>query len=268
MIRKLLIALLIFGTCSIAKAQKSTPANMVPVAGGTFVPLYGSNKQAVPVQTFLMDQYPVTNADFEAFLTENPNWKKTEVKKLFADAGYLRHWKADATVGADAAKLKDSPVINVSWFAAKAYCECQGKRLPTVNEWEFAALASETKRDASSDPSFYQRSLDWYSQPNPKYLPPVQESFRNYYGLYGMIGLVWEWTSDFNSALLVGESRANNSLDRQLFCGAGSTGASDVKNYVAFMRYAFRSSLKANYTVGNLGFRCVTNLPAKATAKR
>ena len=250
------------------QAQKSTSANMVPVAGGTFVPLYGSNKQAVSVPGFLMDNYPVTNAEFEAFIADNQRWKKTAVKKLFADAGYLRHWSSTGNIGADALKVKDSPVINVSWFAAKAYCECQGKRLPTVNEWEFAALASETKPDASSDPGFYQRSLDWYSQPNPKYLPPVQESFRNYYGLYGMIGLVWEWTSDFNSALIVGESRANSSLDRQLFCGAGSTGASDVKNYVAFMRYAFRSSLKANYTVGNLGFRCVKDLPDKTTAKR
>ncbi len=232
------------------------------------MPLYGSNNQSVSVQDFIMDKYPVTNAQYEAFVAEYPKWKKSEVKALFADAGYLKHWSSDLGVGTNANKLKDSPVINVSWFAAKAYCECQGKRLPTVNEWEFAALASETKKDASSEPSFYQRSLDWYSQPNPKYLPPVQNAFKNYYGLYGMIGLVWEWTSDFNSALIVGESRQNASLDRQLFCGAGSTGASDVKNYVAFMRYAFRSSLKANYTVANLGFRCVQDVPAKTTAQK
>ncbi|SIQ95718.1 formylglycine-generating enzyme family protein [Pontibacter lucknowensis] len=266
--RRLLTILLMLGACSIAQAQKGTPANMVHVKGGTFVPLYGSNNQSVSVQDFIMDKYPVTNAQYEAFVAEYPKWKKSEVKALFADAGYLKHWSSDLGVGTNSDKLKDSPVINVSWFAAKAYCECQGKRLPTVNEWEFAALASETKKDASSEPSFYQRSLDWYSQPNPKYLPPVQNAFKNYYGLYGMIGLVWEWTSDFNSALIVGESRQNASLDRQLFCGAGSTGASDVKNYVAFMRYAFRSSLKANYTVANLGFRCVQDVPAKTTAKK
>ncbi|TXK47593.1 formylglycine-generating enzyme family protein [Pontibacter qinzhouensis] len=241
---------------------------MVEVAGGTFVPLYGSNNQAVSVPGFLLDKYPVTNSEFEAFLAANQKWKKSEVKKLFADAGYLKHWAGNAEVGEEAEKLKDSPVVNVSWFVAKAYCECQGKRLPTVNEWEYAAMASETKRNAASDPGFYQRSLDWYSQPNPKYLPPVQQSFRNVYGLYGMIGLVWEWTSDYNSALIVGESRANASLDRQLFCGAGSTGASDVKNYVAFMRYAFRSSLKPNYTVTNLGFRCARNASVKVTASR
>jgi formylglycine-generating enzyme len=259
--------MLVLGACGIAQAQKGSPANMAPIKGGTFVPLYGSNNQAVSVQEFLLDKYPVTNAQYEAFVAQYPKWRKSEVKALFADAGYLKHWASPLGVGPEADKLKDSPVINVSWFAAKAYCECQGKRLPTVNEWEYAALADEKSKDASSDPNFYQRSLDWYSKPNPKQLPPVSTAFKNYYGLYGMIGLVWEWTSDFNSALIVGESRQNASLDRQLFCGAGSTGASDVKNYVAFMRYAFRSSLKANYTVGNLGFRCAQDVPAQNTAK-
>ncbi|GAA4445340.1 formylglycine-generating enzyme family protein [Pontibacter saemangeumensis] len=256
MLSRLLIVLMMAGVCYKAQAQKSLPQNMVNVKGGTFVPLYGDENGPVEVQSFLLDAYPVTNAEYAAFLEKNPKWNKGEVKKIFADENYLRHWANGQNIGPDAGKISNSPVVNVSWFAAKAYCECQGKRLPTVAEWEYTALASETKANAANDDKFYQRSLDWYSQPNPKYLPPVQQGFRNYYGAYGMIGLVWEWTQDFNSALLIGESRSDASLDRQLFCGSGSSGAKDVKNYVAFMRYAFRSSLKANYTVGNLGFRC------------
>ena len=53
---------------------------------------------------------------------------------------------------------------------------------------------------------------------------------------------------------------AVNGLDRQLFCGGGSQGARDVQIYPAFMRYGFRSSLKANYCVHNLGFRCAKDL--------
>jgi formylglycine-generating enzyme required for sulfatase activity len=45
-------------------------------------------------------------------------------------------------------------------------------------------------------------------------------------------------------------------LERQLFCGAGSVGAKDPGNFAAFMRFGFRSSLRAGYTVHNLGFRC------------
>lgn len=238
---------------------QSPPANMKMIKGGTYVPLYGSDTMPVKVKDFFMDMYPVTNAEYLEFVKKYPAWRKSGVRKIFADQNYLRHWAGDTVLGAYEYHLKRSPVTNVSWFAAKAYCECQGKRLATIDEWEFAARASETKPNASDDASFYQRSLEWYSKPNPKILPSVDSGFRNYFGVYGLIGLVWEWNSDFNSALLIGESRANNGLDRQLFCGAGSVGSKDTKNYAAYMRYAFRSSLKANYTVSNLGFRCVKN---------
>jgi formylglycine-generating enzyme len=237
-------------------SQKQPKDKMVLIKGGTYVPLYGTDSVPVKVDPYLLDLYPVTNSEFEEFLKKYPQWKKSSVKKLFADGHYLKHWENDDSIGANEEKIRNSPVIFVSWFAAKAYCECQGKRLPTVDEWEFAAIASENKPNAADEESFYQKSLDWYSKPNPKFLPPVDTGFKNYYGVYGLIGMVWEWTLNFNSSMLIGESRANASLDRQLFCGAGSSGAKDVKNYVAFMRYAFRSSVKANYNVSNLGFRC------------
>lgn len=253
--------------CHITVAQKTPPQQMATIKSGTFVPLYGADKAPVPVKAFLLDTYPVTNAEFLAFVKQNPQWQKSKVKRLFADQNYLRHWASDESIGADAAKISNSPIVNVSWFAAKAYCECQGKRLPSVNEWEYAALASESKADATNDERFYQRSLEWYSQPNPQYLPPVQKSFRNYYGVYGMIGLVWEWTSDYNSAMLVDDARSTGSSDQQQFCGSGASNASNVKNYVAFMRYAFRSSLKANYTVANLGFRCAQSSKVSVAQK-
>ena len=259
MFQKLMIAFLFAGACSNIQAQGILPANMVFVKGGTFQPLYGTDTIPVKVNSFRLDKYPVTNAEFLGFVENNPKWRKSAVKKIFADERYLQKWTSDLSLGPETARIKNSPVVNVSWFAAKAYCECQGKRLATVEEWEYAALASETKANAANDDKFYQRSIEWYSKPNPQYLPPVQEGFKNFYGLYGMIGMVWEWTQDFNSAMVVGESRADVTLDRQLFCGSGSDGAKDTKNYVAFMRYAFRSSLKANYTVANLGFRCAAD---------
>jgi protein SCO1/2 len=73
----------------------------------------------------------------------------------------------------------------------------------------------------------------------------------------GIPGPLQEWLEDFNSALATGESRADNAVDRSLFCGSGTTGASDLLDYPAFLRHAFRSSLDARYSLSNLGFRGV-----------
>ena len=113
------------------------------------------------------------------------------------------------------------------------------------------------QRDASSDQAFRARVRTWYGQPRPDPLPPVDRGVQNIYGVKGLHDLVQEWTEDFNSALVTGESRADAALDRSLFCGSGAIGAADFEDYAAFMRYAFRSSLDARYGLAHLGFRGV-----------
>lgn len=61
----------------------------------------------------------------------------------------------------------------------------------------------------------------------------------------------------FNTAFVTGESRGDTALEKSMFCGSGAVGAADPSDYAAFMRFGFRSSLKGNFTVANLGFRCV-----------
>jgi formylglycine-generating enzyme required for sulfatase activity len=226
---------------------------MAKVKGGAYVPLYGADATAVQVDDFYMDPYPVTNSDYLVFLQEHPEWKRSLVKRLFADGNYLINWESDTRLGEKIAP--DAPVTNVSWFAAKSYCECQGKRLPTMDEWEFAAMADETNADARKKADYNQYILGWYEAPHT-YKNPVGSTFKNYWGIYDLHGLVWEWTSDFNSVLLSGESRNGNEGNADLFCGSAAIGASDLMNYAAFMRYAFRASIRANYNVQNLGFRC------------
>lgn len=236
-------------------AQQSAVARaMVKIQGGTYSPLYSLDSQNVQVQSFFMDVYPVTNADFLAFIKKYPDWKRTSVKRLYSDSNYLRHWGSDTLFPKS---LATSPVVNISWFAAKRYCECEGKRLATTAEWELAAKASPTNKDGSRDTAFRQWIFRTLSKPNNSSIPSVGLTAKNYYGVYDLHGLVWEWTYDFNSALTTGESRGNSSLDNSLFCGGGSFASKDVSNYPAFMRFAIRSSVKARYCVPNLGFRCV-----------
>jgi formylglycine-generating enzyme required for sulfatase activity len=103
---------------------------------------------------------------------------------------------------------EDHPVVHIAYEDAKAYCEWAGKRLPTEAEWEYAA------RGKSGTSQF-----QWGDEltPEGKYLAnffqgdfphantiadgfertaPVGSFPPNDYGLYDMIGNVWEWTSD------------------------------------------------------------------------
>ena len=230
---------------------------MARVKAGVFVPLYGVDSAQVSVDEFLMDVYPVTNAEFLDFVKNKPEWKRSNVKRLFADKGYLNNWEDDETIPQNLSP--ESPVTNVSWFAAKKYCECQDKRLPTVDEWEYAAMADEVVPDARKLEDYNQFILSWYEAPHT-FKNTVGGTFKNYWGIYDLHGLVWEWTQDFNSVLISGESRKDVDKDSNLFCGSAAVGASDLMNYAAFMRYAFRGSIKANYSVKNLGFRCVKDV--------
>lgn len=252
---------LVFGIAILLQGQAYCQSGpMVEIKGGEFIPLYGTTTE-VKVNDILMDVYPVTNAEFLEFVKKNPKWKKSQVKQLFADESYLINWKDDETFSQE--QKPNSPVTNVSWYAAKNYCECQGKRLPTVDEWEYVAMANKTKADAREEVTYNKFILSWYETPHT-FKNEIGSTFKNYYGVYDLHGLVWEWTLDFNSVLLSGESRRDATGDNNLFCGAAAVGASDLMNYAAFMRYAFRGSVKANYSIKNLGFRCVKDVAPDA----
>ncbi len=243
------LSLFSFSLTGISQTQTA----MKPIKGGTLLPLYGLDSGKVWVDDFLLDEYAVTNKQYLDFVKNYPEWQKSRVKSIFADEGYLSNWQGDLQLGEN--MNPNSPITNVSWFAAKAYCACQDKRLPSVDEWELAARASENKSNAEKDSLFNQRIVESYETPNT-YAKTVGSTYKNYWGIYDMHGLVWEWTSDFNSVLISGESRQDGDADRNLFCAGAAISASNLRDYAAFMRYAFRGSIKANYNIKNLGFRC------------
>ena len=237
------------------------PAAMVAIAGGSYQPLFrtqpqgdSSKQQPIQVLPFSIDTYPVTQAEYRVFVESHPRWRRSAQKPIFADPGYLRSWKDDLTP----AEKDRAPVTEVSWFAAKAFCASEGKRLPRAAEWEFVALASESVADARGDARHAARILEWYSAPNPVDGLPEVGRWKNWWGVYDLHGLIWEWVADFNSELTTGESRGDSDVEKNLFCGAGALQASEKSraDYAAFMRYAFRGSLQGTYTVRNLGFRC------------
>jgi formylglycine-generating enzyme required for sulfatase activity len=227
---------------------------MARIEGGAYTPLFGTANELVPVPTFYMDETPVTQTEFLEFVKKHPEWRKSSVLRLFADQHYLKTWESDTTLGSQV--NPNAPVTNVSWFAASAYAKSVGKRLPTTDEWEFVAMASATLKDARKDSLYTDSILSWYETPQT-FNNSIRKGEPNLWGVHDLFGLVWEWTEDFNSVLITGESRGDMDSNNALFCGGGAVGASDLMNYAAFMRYAFKGSLKARFAVQNLGFRCV-----------
>lgn len=212
------------------------------------------------VGRFLLDERPVTNEEMLEFVTAVPRWQRGRAEPMLADEHYLEHWQGPLELGpTDGDNLARQPVTRVSWFAAKAYCAWRGKRLPAQREWELAAAADETRKDAAADPEFQRRILDWYATKRPSILPAAGSGVPNAWGIRDLHGLVWEWVQDFNRTLISTDNREAGSANTAQFCGAGAIGAQDPGDYGTFMRYAFRSSLQARFTTSNLGFRCAAD---------
>jgi formylglycine-generating enzyme required for sulfatase activity len=254
---KLFSLLLLLG--AVAYTAPNTDAfkkEMVQLPQGKFVPFTskaGSNgeKNEVTVNSFFLDKSPVTNGEYLQFVKTNPEWQRSNIRAIFSDNHYLENWKDNLKISD---KQKKMPVTYISWFAASAYCESLGKRLPTTNEWEFALFDQGHNQEA-----LRAKILKWYSMPNSSEVY-VNQKDKNGYGVSGLGFVVWEWTDDFNSFLASGDARESNPKgDSNLFCGNGSQ-MGNPSDYPAFMRYSFRSSLKANYTTANLGFRCAKDV--------
>jgi formylglycine-generating enzyme required for sulfatase activity len=250
----------------VALAVAAPPGDMVALPEGSYRPLFQDGDGPTRVAAFYLDRYAVTNAQYLAFVTTNPRFRRSSLPRLFADASYLRHWQDGLHPAQEEAKVIERPVTYVSWFAARAYCQWQQKRLPSTAEWEYAAQASADHPDGRQDPSYFSRILAWYARPNPPRPAPMGSGGQNYWGVYDLHGVVWEWVADFQTALVTGASRGDIDFERNLFCGAGTAGVTEAErvNYPAFMRYAYRSSLQGAYTLPNLGFRCAKD--AEGTA--
>lgn len=176
----------------------NVPADMVLIPAGEFqmesknIKVHSNEKRVytVYVDAFYIDKYPVTNAQYKAFLTENPQWQKNNIHEDYHNGNYLRTWNRN-----NYPKGKtDHPVVNVSWYTAMAYAQWIGKRLPTEAEWEKAARGG-----------LDEKTYPWGDQLNTimanygKHIgapTPIGEYLPNDYGVYDMAGNVWEWCLD------------------------------------------------------------------------
>ena len=248
--------------CSILHAAAGLSDSAAFIPGGEFESVLppAADVKAVKVAAFRLDRSPVTNQQFAQFLRSQPQWRRDRIPRVFADAQYLSHWSG---VEAPGTAIARQPVTRVSWFAASAYCEARGARLPTWYEWEYAAAASESKGDARKDDAWRQRILQWYSKPAGAALPDVGNTGPNFYGVYDMHGVVWEWVEDVSGMLVSGDNREQGDPDAMRFCGSGAITMEQKENYATLMRIAMLSSVQASYTTSAMGFRCASDAVSK-----
>lgn len=231
-------------------------AGMAIIPSGAYRPLYADGDRTVPVRSFALDRSLVTREQFLEFVRSNPRWRRGAIASALADGEYLADWRGALDPGASSALRQ--PVVAVSWFAAKAYCEAHGKRLPTTAEWEYVAAASETKRDATGDAAFQRRLVGLYSSRS--------SGITNVYGVSAMHGPVWEWTLDFKGASAAGHAHHMSGMEdpreHRAGCASAAIGAQRGTDYAAFLRDAMRAGLTRRTTFEGLGFRCAASVGA------
>ncbi len=240
-----------------AGLEKDSFANeFVRIPGGEFRSVIpeGEGDNHIAVAEFLIQEAPVTNAEFLRFVLHNPQWQRGRAVSLFVDDQYLSTWAGPISLGP--VSNPQQPVTQVSWFAANAFCEWQSARLPSWYEWEYIAAANDSMSDARALSAWRQDILSWYSQAGGDRIGDVRSGPANYYHVFDIHGLVWEWVDDFNAFMVTGDNREQGGADELQFCGAGAITMEEKENYAVLMRVAMLSSLEARYTTRNLGFRC------------
>ena len=246
----------------------------------------------VTLDPFYIDITPVTNAQFAEFVRVTRY--QTEAERYgwsFVFRGHLSAEQIEQTVasvpwwckidganwshpeGPDTsiAQRDELPVTHISWNDAAAYAEWAGKRLPTEAEWEYAARGGREQQtfpwgnELTPEGRFlcntYQGEFPEHDTGDDGYTGPcpVRAFPANDYGLYSMIGNVWEWTADwFHPTYHVLATRKNPVGPRQ-----GSARVMRGGSYLCHESYcnryrnAARTSNTPDSSTTNLGFRCV-----------
>lgn len=280
----------------------------------------------VSIESFWIDEHPVTNEQFEKFVKSTqyrttaerkPDWEvlkkqlSVEVAKPAEDklvpaslvfrapSGpvplnnmyYWWHWVPGASwkhpqgPKSQIQDKKNHPVVQVSWDDAQAYCQWRGGTLPTEAQWEYAARGGlEGKRYAWGDElkpqgkwmaNIFQGRFPYLNTQEDGFegTSPVKTFAPNGYGLYDMIGNVWEWCSDFYSTKIYAEYKEKAFIKnpqgpavpfdpeypleprRVIKGGSFLCSAQYCLNY----RPSARRGMAQDTSMSHTGFRCVVN---------
>jgi formylglycine-generating enzyme required for sulfatase activity len=178
---------------TLAVLRDNPPSEMILIPAGNF--LMGDEKQAVYVDAFYCDKYPVTNGEYAKFVEATghsppPNWEELACPERNRRDG--RRSPTDLYPP----DIANHPVVFVNWFDAQDYAAWAGKRLLTEAEWEKAARGTEGRLYPWGDE--FDKVMGNTSEagiggttPVGKYSPYGDSPYK----VCDMAGNIWEWTA-------------------------------------------------------------------------
>lgn len=261
-------------------------SGMVHIPAGTFVmgsprphPADQRPAHTLQVNSFWLDQTPVTNRQFAQFVKQTGH--QTTAERL----GYSQVFDPHTGVGqqvnganwqhpkgpiSSLAGRDDYPVVHVSWYDAAAYAEWAGKRLPTEAEYEYAAQGgiSDTRYHWGRElaphkqylANYWQGTLSAGNRGDDGFwgLSPVKTYPANRFALYDITGNAWQWCADWYQPNYYGYSPIQNPTGptegetRVRRGGCWLSTATDNDQ----LRVAHRNHAPPNQTSNQTSFRC------------
>ena len=230
----------------------------------------------VYLNPYRIDAFPVTNVDFLKFIEDGgydnfrfwlaDGWELVKKKNWKApmywekeNVSWLRHdFRGKQEIN------PNEPVCNVSYYEADAYCKWATKRLPTEAEWEKAASWNEDKKIKTIYPWGNDSPTENHANLLESYLWSPSEigsyaAGKSHYGLYQMMGDVWEWTSsDFVG--YPGFKSGFEEYNDKWFVNQKVLRGSSFATPKYSVRNSYRNFFKPDERWMFAGFRCVEDI--------
>ena len=250
---------------------------MVSISAGSLT----IEKHNIQISPFYMSKYPITNEEYCEFLNSEGNQSEDGVEWIENRSMYGQVYISGGPVKGTFKVMtgyENYPVTSVSWFGAAAYCnwlsgrdgldKCYGAknfrgrpenwimkngyRLPTEAEWEYAC------RGGAGFSNYYWGEIFdglycWCKSNSGEKLKEAGQRKPNNFGLYDMLGNVWEWCLDWYTASLKG----------RLMPGGPAMGVSRVRKGGSYLSaptgcmIKTRVGVKPTFRVADIGFRVV-----------
>lgn len=221
--------------------------------------LAGDQNESVYLPSFYISVYTVTNEQYAEFLNEmDPSVSEVELWILMDSVCCigLGHSGYKAYPG-----MENHPVVRVSWYGAKAYCEWAGLRLPDELEWEKGARGTDGRNFPWGNGWLNGMHCRNAKNRGDETTVPVSDCLDGLspYGLYQMSGNVWEWCENASNSSQPTMAQYGNILSSQsqtrIVRGASWHDALPGR----FRTYAQHSIIPTGL-YDSVGFRCAKSL--------